>query len=103
MSAVAQPIDAGTEVAVAAPHAVAAPAAERSIAAETAETNRWMFWFGLPAVFAAISVALALGKGWEFMIGFAIFFIVTDILVLVWLAMSSDTNAEIEPAYASGH
>jgi hypothetical protein len=37
------------------------------------------------------------------MIGFAIFFIVTDILVLVWLAMSSDTNAEIEPAYAPSH
>jgi membrane protein implicated in regulation of membrane protease activity len=63
------------------------------MAADAAETNRWMFWFGLPALFAALSIGLALGTGWLWPIGFAIFFIVTDILVLVWLAMSSDTNS----------
>ncbi|HWE80839.1 MAG TPA: hypothetical protein VG265_04260 [Gaiellaceae bacterium] len=64
-----------------------------------AEQNRWMIWFGIPALMAAIFVGAALGTGHAWLIGLAITAIVVDIFVLVWLAMSSDTNGLIgEPA-----
>ena len=64
----------------------------------TAEMNRWMLYFGVPVLIAAFFVGLvfATGNGW-WMAG-AITAIVVDILVLVWLAMSSDTNGLIGDA-----
>lgn len=63
------------------------------------ELNRWLLWFGLPVLAAAFFVGgvFATGRGW--LIAPAASLIVLDIFVLVWLAMSSDTNGLIgEPA-----
>ncbi len=71
---------------------------------EAAEQKRWMIWFGLPMVGAAVFIGLLFGTGHEFFIAPAVALIVTDILVLVWLAMSSDTNgAGLDPATVGSH
>ena len=71
---------------------VAHPATLTKIQLETREQNRWMIWFGLPLVGAALFIGLLFGTGHELFIAPAVALIVSDILVLVWLAMSSDTN-----------
>jgi hypothetical protein len=62
---------------------------------EAAEMNRWMIWFGTPALVCAIFVAVTLGTGDELWIGAALAAFIVDIFVLVWLAFSSDTNGMI--------
>jgi len=62
---------------------------------QSAEQKRWMIWFGLPALVASIFVGAALGTGQAWYIGLAIGAILVDIFVIVWLAMSSDTNGVI--------
>ncbi len=51
-----------------------------------------MTWFGLPALVASVFVGLVFATGQEWYLGLAISAIVADIGVMVWLAMSSDTN-----------
>jgi hypothetical protein len=66
---------------------------------QAAEQKRWMIWFGIPALIAAVFVGATFGTGQTFWLGLAIATIVSDIFILVWLAMSSDTNGLIgEPA-----
>jgi len=65
----------------------------------TAEMNRWMLFFGVPALVAAFFVGLVFATGDAWWMGLAISAILVDVFVLVWLAMSSDTNGLIcEPA-----
>jgi hypothetical protein len=69
---------------------------------EAAEQKRWMTWFGTPLLVAAgfLGICFATGDAWW--LGLVITTLVLDILVLVWLAMMSDTNGLIgEPS--SGH
>ena len=88
---------------VAAP-VVAVPAAVRSTAeVEAAEQKRWMIAFGVPALVASVFVGLTFATGQAWWLGLAITAIVLDILVLVWLAMSSDTNRLIGEPSAGGH
>jgi hypothetical protein len=63
-----------------------------------AEANRWILWFGVPVLVAAffVGMAFATGTGW-WMAG-VLGAIMVDIFVLVWLAMSSDTNGLIGDA-----
>jgi hypothetical protein len=61
----------------------------------TTEMNRWMLYFGLPALFAAFFVGMVFATGHAWWMGFAITAIICDTIVLVWLAMSSDTNGVI--------
>jgi hypothetical protein len=61
----------------------------------TAEMNRWMLFFGVPVLIAAFFVGMVFATGDAWWMGLAITAIVCDILVLVWLAMSSDTNGLI--------
>lgn len=56
------------------------------------EMYRWMFWFGLPSLVAAIFVALVFATGSMWWIGGAIAGVIAAISVLIWLAMSSCTN-----------
>ena len=65
---------------------------------QAAEQKRWMTWFGVPALFAAIFMGAVLATGQEVYLGLSIASIVADIFVLVWLAMSSDTNGLIGDA-----
>jgi len=62
---------------------------------QAAEQRRWMTWFGLPALVAAIFVGGAFATDQLWWIGAAITAILADIFILVWLAMSSDTNGVI--------
>ena len=82
----------------------AVPAAGPSTSAiEAAEQKRWMIAFGIPAVVASFFVGLTFATGDAWWLGLAIAAIVLDILVLVWLAMSSDTNRLIGEPSAGGH
>jgi hypothetical protein len=65
---------------------------------ETAEMYRWMLWFGLPMLGAAAFVAAMFATGKAWLIAPAIVLLVSDIFVLVWLCMSSDTNGLIGEA-----
>ena len=68
-----------------------------SAAAEmhTAEMNRWMLFFGLPALVAAFFVGMIFATGDAWWMALALTAFGVDIFVLVWLAMSSDTNGLI--------
>ena len=64
-----------------------------------AEQKRWMIWFGVPALIAALFVGATFETGQAWQIGVAIAAIVCDIFILVWLSMTSDTNGLIgDPA-----
>jgi hypothetical protein len=56
------------------------------------EMYRWMFWFGLPSLVAAIFVAVAFATGSMWWISGAIAGVIGAISMLIWLAMSSCTN-----------
>jgi hypothetical protein len=64
----------------------------------TAEMNRWMLFFGVPVLVAAFFVGMVFATGDAWWMGLAITAIVFDIFVLVWLAMTSDTNGLIGDA-----
>jgi hypothetical protein len=68
--------------------------------AEAKEEKRWLVWCGLPMVAAAVFVALTFATGKDWLLGPAVALLVADIMIIVYLAMSSDTNAtgETEPA-----
>ncbi len=69
---------------------------------EAAEQKRWMTWFGTPILVAAVFLGICFATGDAWWLGLVISTIVLDICVLVWLAMTSDTNGMIgEPS--SGH
>ena len=94
MSAVAPADAVPVSVAVPVPHAV--PASGQTVQQmEDAEMKRWMIWFGIPALVASIFVGAAIGSGHAWIIGLAIGAIIVDIFILVWLAMTSDTNGLI--------
>lgn len=66
---------------------------------QAAEQKRWLTWFGLPALLAAILLATVFGTGAKWLMGPAVVSIIADIGVLIWLALSSDTNgADVEDA-----
>jgi hypothetical protein len=66
---------------------------------ETKEMYRWMTWFGVPMIVVAFFVGMVFATGQAWWLGLAITTLVLDIFVLIWLAMTSDTNGIIgEPA-----
>jgi len=66
---------------------------------ETTEMYRWMAWFGVPLLVVAFFVGMVFATGEAWWLGLAIATLLVDIFVLVWLAMSSDTNGIIgEPS-----
>lgn len=71
-----------------------AEAHEWSALAEAAEQRRWLTWFGLPAGVAALFVGVSIGTGRMWWLGVSILAIIIDIGVLIWLALSSDTNRQ---------
>ena len=68
-----------------------------------AEMKRWMLWFGIPALVSAVFVGITFATGDAWWLGLAIAAILTDILVIVWLSMSSDTNGLIHDGPSVGH
>ena len=62
-----------------------------AVAAEQ-EMYRWMLWFGLPSLVAAVFVGAAFATNVIWYIGGAICAVIGAIGMLIWLAMSSCTN-----------
>ena len=56
------------------------------------EMYRWMLWFGLPSLAAAIFVAVVFATGSMWWISGAIAGVIGAISTLIWLSMSSCTN-----------
>ena len=56
------------------------------------EMYRWMLWFGLPSLVAAVFVGLVFATGSMWWIAGAIAGVIGAISVLIWLALSSCTN-----------
>ena len=56
------------------------------------EMYRWMLWFGLPSLVAAVFVALVFATDSMWWIAGAIAGVIGAVGVLIWLAMSSCTN-----------
>ena len=56
------------------------------------EMYRWMLWFGLPALAAALFMAAVFATGSMWWISGAITAVIAAVGMLIWLAMSSCTN-----------
>ena len=56
------------------------------------EMYRWMLWFGMPSLIAALFVAAVFATGSMWWIGGAIVGVIGAISVLIWLAMSSSVE-----------
>ena len=56
------------------------------------EMYRWMLWFGLPSLVAAVFMGAVFATGSMWWIGGAIAGVIGAISTLIWLAMSSCTN-----------
>ena len=61
----------------------------------SAEQKRWMVWFGLPVLVMAMFVGATFGTGQAWWLGLALAAFGVDVCVLVWLAMTSDTNGTL--------
>jgi hypothetical protein len=67
-----------------------------SLAVQEAEQRRWLLWFGLPALMAAIFLAVAVGTGAEWILTLTVIGIISDIFVLIMLVLTTDTNGAID-------
>jgi hypothetical protein len=100
MSAAAQITDTRTVV----PDLHAVEATGPSVAeVHDKEMYRWMTWFGAPVLVMAVFMAIALAGGGIWAIGGVLAALITDICVLVWLCLSSDTNGAGTIQLAGGH
>jgi hypothetical protein len=93
MSAAATAEAVPTSDAVLAPVAVAPGSSTHEV--ENKEMYRWMLWFGAPMLVVAFFVGMVFATGEAWWLGLAITTLVVDIFVLIWLAMTSDTNGLI--------
>ena len=57
------------------------------------EMYRWMLWFGLPSLVAALFMAAVFATNTIWYIGGAIAGVIGAVGVLIWLAMTSCTNS----------
>ena len=89
MSAVAPALD---DASIAAPVLGLAKTAPSIHEMHATEQKRWMIWFGTPALVAALFVGRRARHRRRLVDRPALAALGVDILVLVWLAMSSDTN-----------
>lgn len=67
-----------------------------SLAVQSAEQHRWLVWFGMPALIAAVCLAIALGTGEEWILTLTVIGIIADIFVLIMLVLTTDTNSAEE-------
>jgi|GEM_PF-3525728 hypothetical protein len=76
-------------------HLVAASPAELA----EREMYRWMLWLGLPFLVTAVVVGALFATAQLWLMGFAIVGVIGVITVMMWLAISSDTNAAPAPSH----
>ena len=80
------------------PEAVGVPPAE----VQEAEERRWLAWFGTPVVVAAIFMGIAFGTGQAWVLTLTVVVLIADILVLIFLVLTTDTNrasGEAQPTH----
>ena len=70
------------------PEAVGVPPPE----VQAAEEQRWLAWFGTPVVLAAIFMGIAFATGDAWVLTFTVVILIGDILVLIMLVLTTDTN-----------
>ena len=100
MSAVAQVADARVVV----PELHLADSHAASIAdVQAKEMIRWMVWFGVPVLVMSVFMGATFVTGEIWGIGGVLAALIVDIGILIWLCMSSDTNAEGVITHAGAH
>jgi hypothetical protein len=67
------------------------------------EMYRWMVWFGVPVLVMAFFIGATFVTGATWGIAGAIAALIADIGILIWLCMSSDTNASGTPELSAAH
>ena len=69
------------------------------------EQKRWMLWFGLPALIGCFFLGVTFATDSIWWLAAVLTALLVDIFMLVWLAMTSDTNGLIHDgtAPASAH
>ncbi len=66
------------------------------------EQKRWMLWFGLPALIGCVFLGVTFATGSIWWLAAVLTALLADIFMLVWLAMTSDTNGLIHDAATPG-
>ncbi len=65
--------------------------------------NRWLLWFGIPALLMAIFMGATFATDSMWGLGGVLACLIADIGILIWLCVSSDTNGAGTPEFAAGH
>ncbi len=76
-----------------------------SLTTQAAEEHRWLAWIGTPIVISAIFMGISFGTGQAWVLTFSVIAIIADILILIMLTLSTDTNSrtvEGPAAHSSG-
>ena len=93
-----------TETRTVAPDLHAVDAAGPSVAQiQEKEMYRWMLWFGIPVVVMAIFMGATYVTDGLWPIAGVLAALITDICILIWLCLSSDTNGAGTIQLAGGH
>jgi hypothetical protein len=64
------------------------------------EQKRWMLWFGLPALIGCFFLGVTFATDSIWWLAAVLTALMVDIFMLVWLAMTSDTNGLIHDGAA---
>jgi hypothetical protein len=64
------------------------------------EQKRWMLWFGLPALIGCFFLGVTFATETIWWLAAVLTALLVDIFILVWLAMTSDTNGLIHDGTA---
>jgi hypothetical protein len=100
MSAVAHVADAQAVV----PELHLAGATHQTVAEmQEKEMYRWLLWFGSPVLVMAIFMGATYATGGLWGIAGVLAALIADICILIWLCISSDTNATGAPEFAAAH
>jgi hypothetical protein len=64
-----------------------------SLPEQTREEHRWLAWVGTPMVIAAGFMAISFATGQAWILTFTVVTVILDILVLLMLVLTTDTNS----------
>jgi uncharacterized membrane protein len=64
-----------------------------SLPEQAEEEHRWLAWIGTPMVIAAGFMAISFATGQAWILTFTVVTVILDILVLLMLVLTTDTNS----------
>lgn len=73
-----------------------------SLPEQAEEEHRWLAWIGTPMLIAATFMAISFATGDAWILTFTVVFVILDILVLLMLVLTTDTNSRSLDAPAAG-